>query len=174
MIAEIIKIEYPKLTLKHGEKEYVYIVEDHVSENFIKLGKAEISFNNQTKKISFVDMVKSEPNKNSEKNPHIVDIKGKDYMTYEGVLNKLHEKSQGNFSIVILESYQSDDMKRASCKVRLTVGENVFDGIGSSTPENTGSVTDHPIELSHTRAKGRAIRDYLNIGKVMAEELKKE
>lgn len=105
---------------------------------------------------------------------HIVDIKGKKFMTYEGLLEKAHEKGEDkNFSMIITDSWVSEDMKRAWCKIRLTVGAVTFDGFGSSTPENTGAVTDHPVELCHTRAKGRALRDYLNIGQVMAEELKR-
>ena len=77
--------------------------------------------------------------------------------------------------MLITESWVSDDMKKAWCKVRLTANNQTFDGFGSSTPENTGEMTQsHPVEMSHTRAKGRALRDYLNIGQTMAEELKQE
>ena len=155
-----------------GEESFL----KEILEKFIKKGN-EIDFDEDAKKnITDLKLIKeaekSEGKSGGKKSNHIVRIQGKDFMTYEGVLNKLHEKSNGNFSMVILESGKSEDMKRAWCKVRLTVGENLFDGIGSSTPENTGSVTDHPLELANTRAKGRAIRDYLNIGQVMAEELK--
>jgi len=104
---------------------------------------------------------------------YIVNISGKDFMTYEGLLNKAHEKKE-NFNMEIVESFVSADMKMAWCKVRITADGRIFDGFGSSTPENTGKMTsDHPIEMAHTRAKGRALRDYLNIGQAMAEELKK-
>jgi len=110
------------------------------------------------------------------KSDKVVNIKGKDFVTYSGLLEKAHEK--GLRSIEILESWVSEDMKRAWCKVRakfLTEDENTmfFDGFGSSTPENTGEMTQgHPVEMAHTRAKGRALRDFLNIGTAMLEELK--
>jgi len=105
-------------------------------------------------------------------NSNIVDIKGKKFMTYEGLLAKAHEKDE-NFAMEITESWISEDMKKAWCKVRLIAKGRIFDGIGSSTPENTGQMTqEHPVEMANTRAKGRALRDYLNIGQVMAEELK--
>jgi len=189
MITEIIKINYPEVTLKRGENENVYEVESHVGENFIKLGKAEVNFNHTTKKISFIDMVKSSDKPKSDGKKHIVNISGKDFMTYEGLLEKAHERN-GVFNMVITESWVSEDMTRAWCKVRLSskveardsktkkitqTSEQTFDGFGSSTPDNTGKMTQtHPVEMAHTRAKGRALRDYLNIGQVMAEEMKQE
>lgn len=188
MIAEITNIDYPKVTLKRGEEERIYEVEIDVGEGFIKLGQAEVSFNNETQKICFVRMVDSDSNssKSDGKNPHIVKISGKDFMTYEGLLAKAHEK--GLFNMIITESWVSEDMTRAWCKVRLTrkveardsktkeimrKHEIIFDGFGSSTPENTGQMTQsHPVEMAHTHAKGRALRDYLNIGQTMYEELK--
>lgn len=107
----------------------------------------------------------------AEKNESIINIKGKNFMTYEGLLHKAHGK--GEFSMEITGSYVSEDMTKAWCKVRLTAGDQIFDGFGSSTPDNTGAMTmTHPVEMAHTRAKGRALRDYLDIGEVMAEELK--
>ena len=47
-----------------------------------------------------------------------------------------------------------------------------FDGIGSSTKDNTGKMTSgYPIEMAHTRAKGRALRDFLSIGEALSEEM---
>ena len=106
--------------------------------------------------------------------PNTVKIAGKDHMLYKGLLALAHEKDS-NFSMEITESFVNEDMSRAWCKVRLTssIGRQVFDGFGSSTPENTGTMTQtHPVEMAHTRAKGRALRDFVNIGVAMAEELK--
>lgn len=112
-----------------------------------------------------------------KRNENIIQISGKDFMTYKGLLELAHKKKK-SFSIVILESFVSEDMTKCWCKVRLTSmtesDENItFDGFGSSTPDNTGVMTaTHPIEMAHTRAKGRALRDYLNIGEAMAEEIR--
>ncbi len=107
----------------------------------------------------------------------IVDIKGKKHVIYEGLLRLAHKSGLKNFEI--LEKYVSEDMKRSWCLVRVHCikdkKEVFFDGIGSSTPDNTGTMTEsHPIEMAHTRAKGRALRDFLNIGKAMAEEIKQD
>ena len=150
-------------------------LESWVKLEYVELGEAEITV--KEGKISFVSMTQStpatpEPTKTSaKKSNYIVNIQGKDFMTYEGLLKKAHEK--GKFDMLITESWVSEDMKRAWCKVRLTAEGQIFDGFGSSTPENTGQMTQsHPVEMSHTRAKGRALRDYLNIGQAMVEEIK--
>jgi|SRR3989344_1798881 len=105
----------------------------------------------------------------------VIKIKGKDYLSYKGLLNLAHES--GLLSFEILEQWVSHDMKMAWCKVRAHFKKDgtevFFDGVGSSTPENTGATTmNHPIEMANTRAKGRALRDYLNIGDAILEELK--
>lgn len=116
--------------------------------------------------------------KAKESNSDMIKISGKNYMLYTGLLKKAHEKKE-SFSMEITESWVNNDMTMAWCKVRLTAWEDeqshqVFDGFGSSTPKNASAIgSSHPVEMAHTRAKGRALRDYLNIGEVMAEELEK-
>lgn len=154
-------------------------------ENFAKLGDCDIDI--QENKVNFLTMKVNKPKHKEPSNEEIaanktgstkskdsdvIDIKGKNYMTYQGLLKKAHEKT-GGFSMEITDSWVNEDMTMAWCKVRLSSNEGNFDGFGSSTPDNTGQMTQtHPVEMCHTRAKGRALRDYLNIGEVMAEELK--
>ena len=129
----------------------------------------EIEFETEGNTISNIKLIKSAPIK---KENSMIKIQGKDHMLYKGLLDKAHKKEE-KFSMVITESWVSEDMKMAWCKVRLTAGTQTFDGFGSSTPENTGTMTKtHPVEMAHTRAKGRALRDYVNIGEAMEEELK--
>jgi len=138
----------------------------------------EIEFNYDTLGSVVTGLTKiktAEKSENQESSDKVVNIKGKDFVTYAGLLEKAHEN--GLQSIEILESWVSEDMKIAWCKVRAKFikdkKEMYFDGFGSSTPDNTGEMTKtHPVEMSHTRAKGRALRDFLNIGTAMMEELK--
>lgn len=147
---------------------------------------AEISFSydsqeKEVKNLALEQKPESRPEKNgTEKRgkDNVINIQGKDFMTYEGLLKKAHERKE-IFSMQITDSWVSEDMKMAWCKVRLVAssGETTqtFDGFGSSTPDNTGTMTQsHPVEMAHTRAKGRALRDFLNIGQVMAEEIKQD
>lgn len=134
----------------------------------------EVEFDFEKGQVANFKMLNvAKPKPASEKSSDMIKIQGKDYMTYKGLLSKAHAKDK-TFNMEITEKFVSEDMKKAWCIVRLTSGKRIFDGFGSSTPENTGAMTQtHPVEMAHTRAKGRALRDFLNIGEVMAEELKK-
>lgn len=181
MKATIVKIDGNEIEFKpDGVDEVVRLpLAEHVKPSYVKMGKAEVK--ETAGLVTFCQMEVREPQAQvqstiGQPKSDIVNISGKDFMTYEGLLKKAHEKDP-NFSMVIRESFVSEDMKRAWCKVRLGSGpegsRQIFDGFGSSTPENTGSMTmSHPVEMSHTRAKGRALRDFLNIGVAMAEEIK--
>ena len=149
--------EAQKLVAKGNEIEFEYDAEKKAVSNFTVLS--------QQKEESFGEFRANE----------VVDIQGKKHVIYEGLLRLAHEKGLMNFEI--LEKYVSDDMKMSWCLVRAHCIKDkkkvFFDGIGSSTPDNTGKMTEsHPVEMAHTRAKGRALRDFLNIGQAMAEELK--
>ena len=131
--------------------------------------------------FSFISLAPDQPEEEpketvkSKSSPKVVNIKGKDFITYAGLLEKAHEK--GLVSFEILGHWQSEDLKNAWCKVRahciVDKKDCFFDGIGSSTPENNKDFAGcYPIEMAHTRAHGRALRDFLNIGEAMLEELK--
>ena len=157
--------EVLKLLSKGNEIEFDYDPKKKKVNNLIVISKANISED------------KKEENFGEFKSNEVVDIKGKKHVIYQGLLRLAHEKGLMNFEI--LEKYVSDDMKKSWCLVRAHCRKDqkdvFFDGIGSSTPDNTGSMTEsHPVEMEHTRAKGRALRDFLNIGQAMAEELKEE
>ena len=150
------KLKNEMKILERGNK-VSFDVDDHNDISNLKLMEGAIS-----KPESTSDMIK---------------ISGKDYMLYVGLLKKAHEKKE-RFSMEITDSWVGEDMKMAWCKVRLTAfddkGERIFDGFGSSSPANATTIgSTHPVEMAHTRAKGRALRDYLNIGEVIAEELAK-
>jgi len=106
-----------------------------------------------------------------------VNIKGKEYIVYDSLIKIANQAGLKSFEI--LEDNSNEEMTKACIKVRAHVeidgAMRYFDGIGTSTPDNTNTMTsDHPIEMAHTRAKGRALRDFLSLGEAMAEELKKQ
>lgn len=169
----------PKPTEYQGKKQLsikikgdFYNCVENLEENSKILKKGNlIEFKLNGSIISDIKLIKKAEIKTES---NTVTISGKEHMLYKGLLSLAHKKDP-NFSMEITKEFVSEDMKRAWCIVRLTsnTGRQVFDGFGSSTPENTGSMTQsNPIEMSHTRAKGRALRDFVNIGVAMAEELK--
>lgn len=193
MLGTILKFDDHNLwLLEDGKNDSIlYNLAEWIKPEFVRLGKAEITID-ATKKnlVTFVAMIDDMAKQNSKAKPQessesfgefnaneITNIKGKNYVIYEGLLRLAHKKGLKKFEII--EKFISADMKTAWVQVRAYCEkegkETFFDGIGSSTPENTGTMTqDHPVEMAHTRAKGRALRDFLNIGQAMAEELKPE
>jgi len=101
----------------------------------------------------------------------VINIKGKEFITYSGLLQEAHEK--GPFSMEVQQLSVDWEKKCAYCTVRLFTKDDImFEGVGSATQSNCGSmVKEHFVEMAHTRAKARALRDYLNIDKVCADEL---
>ena len=143
-------------------------------EEVIKKGN-EIEFNFDNGKISNLKVLAEGKEEEENRSDVVVNIKGKDFITYKGLLDKAHK--EGLQSIELLNSWVSEDMSRAWCTVRARFikdkKEMFFDGFGSSTPENTGEMTaKHPVEMCNTRSKARAFRDALNIGDAAIEELK--
>ena len=107
---------------------------------------------------------------------YIVDIKGKKFITYAGLLAEAHNKGLRNISVTELNV--DWEKKSAFCIAEVELFDTntqnkFFQGVGSGTPENCSSmVKDHFVEMSQTRAKARALRDALNIDMVAVDELK--
>ena len=103
-------------------------------------------------------------------------ISEKKHILYKALLRKAHEK--GLLTLMVLQHYVDFERSSAWCIVRAMFkakeGETskTFDGFGSSTQENTGKMTQkHFVEMAHTRAKARSLRDALGIGDAAAEEI---
>lgn len=101
---------------------------------------------------------------------YIVNIKGKDFITYNGLLGIAHEKGLREFKVVDIQVDWGN--KQAYCIVKAIFEDREFFGIGSSTPQNTGNmVKEYFVEMAHTRAKARALRDACNIHLTAVDEL---
>ena len=102
---------------------------------------------------------------------HLQKISGKTFVKYNGLLDLAH--SEGLLELRVLQSGVNMENKTAWCIVRATLSNGkICDGFGSATPENTGSgVKKNFVEMAHTRAKSRALRDILNVDMVAAEEM---
>ena len=101
-----------------------------------------------------------------------VNIKGKQHPTYAGVLKKAHEEGLKEIRTELLQAPLESNNYMAIIHARVTTEKGVFDGIGDATPKNVNSmIAPHIVRMAETRAKGRALRDALNIAEALAEEL---
>lgn len=102
---------------------------------------------------------------------YIVNIKGKDFVTFAGLLNALHKENTG-FQLLVRSISVDWDKQSAYCVAYCKIGDIEVEGVGSGTQQNCGPmVKDHYIEMAQTRAKARALRDALNVSEVCSIEL---
>lgn len=119
--------------------------------------------------------VKKTPKKAEPEPPkHIetVSIHGKEHPTYAGVLAQAHPKLQG-IQTELLQAPMEENRFMAIIKATVTDTKGrVFEGIGDATPKNVNAmIAPHIVRMAETRAKGRALRDMLNIAQALKEEL---
>ena len=106
---------------------------------------------------------------------YVIDVKGKKVVVYAGLLNEAI--SEGLFELTVKDVFVDWKEKSAYCiaqaKVRTKTGDiKIFEGVGSSTPDITkGFTAGHFVEMAHTRAKSRALRDLLNLDMLGESEL---
>ena len=99
-------------------------------------------------------------------NKFIINLQGKEFVKFEGLLNEFH--SNGGKSI------KTEVLNIDPFIVQATVeGENgLYQGIGDANDENTGKlVAKHAIRMAETRAIARALRWYNNVGMCSSDEL---
>jgi len=106
---------------------------------------------------------------------------GKEHPTYAGVLNKAHEEGLTGIKTEMLQFPSKEN--EYVCIIHATVtmvdirkdGElqtKTFDGIGDASPRNVNQmIVKHLIRMAETRAKGRALRDAVNITDALKEEI---
>lgn len=101
----------------------------------------------------------------------IVNIQGKEFITYNGLLAYAQENGEIEKKEV-LRLDVSDDQKLALAHVRVTMKDGrFFEDIGSCTPQNSKSVTTYAPEMAVTRGYARAIRTGLNVDYCSKEEI---
>ena len=197
MYVNIAKIEGNKLTVVKDEKVRTYEMQDNVIP-FAKLGVADITFNDETKKVTLVKMQTAEEIKEGFKPTSYNKAsraKGKaqsgsstdDMIKLEDLLNQAHDKFKGNFSVTT-EMLQIDWEKKTALfkakvevpywnksvregKEYLEIAIKVYEGYGDATQDNCGEmVKKHWIRMAETRAISRALRWATNNAKAAIEE----
>ena len=103
-------------------------------------------------------------------NMKTIDLKGKQYATFDGVLDEAHKQGLVRTETEII---QMPTKESPVCVVKAFVktGKGEFYGHGDATPSNVGRmIVPHLIRMAETRALGRALRFATNAA-TLAEEL---
>lgn len=102
----------------------------------------------------------------------IINLKGKDFVTYEGLLDLAHQKGLKGMKTELIQIPSKDNNNTCIVHARAITENGEFHGIGDANPSNVnGFIAQHLIRMAETRAKARALRDLTNIGMTAIEEL---
>lgn len=103
----------------------------------------------------------------------IVNLRGKDFVLYAGLLDLAHQKGIRRLETELVQL--PTEANRGECVVKATLelkeGE-VYTDYGDANPTNVNRpIAAHIIRMASTRAKARVLRDATNIGLTALEEL---
>jgi hypothetical protein len=103
----------------------------------------------------------------------IMNIKGKDFVLYSGLLDLAHQKGIKSIHVEPVQYPNKENGMEAICKsVVISSDGQEFTEIGDANPRNvTPMIKEHILRMAATRAKARALRDLSNIGMTCLEEL---
>ena len=102
----------------------------------------------------------------------IVNLKGKQFVTYEGLLDLAHQEGLVSIEVDLLQIPNKENGMIAIVKAAAKTKDKVFMDIGDAGPNSVNNmITPHIIRMASTRAKARALRDLTNIGMTAIEEL---
>jgi hypothetical protein len=100
-------------------------------------------------------------------------IEGRDFVLYSGLLDLAHQKGLLKIEVDPLQYPTKENGNFAICKATVTskFGE-IYVDCGDANPTNCNQkVAKHLLRMASTRAKGRALRDFDDIGMTCLEEL---
>ena len=98
----------------------------------------------------------------------IVEVHGKPFVLYEGLLVLAHERGLESLTVSLVQA----SPELAICEAHCTLNGKDFSDIGDATPTNVNkAVAKHYIRCAATRAKARVLRSALGIGMTALEEL---
>lgn len=102
----------------------------------------------------------------------IVNLQGKEFVTYEGLLDLAHQTGLKSIETEILQLPTDENGNTCIVKAVCKTDDAEFHGIGDAAPNSVNRmILPHAIRMAETRAKARALRDLTNIGMTAVEEL---
>jgi hypothetical protein len=103
----------------------------------------------------------------------IMNLKGKDFVLYAGLLDLAHQKGIKSITVEAIQFPTKENGMEAICRATTEAANGeVFIDWGDANPKNVNStVANHVLRMASTRAKARTFRDLSNIGMTCLEEL---
>jgi len=103
----------------------------------------------------------------------LMNIKGKDFVQYAGLLDLAHQHGLFKLEVEHLQFPNKENNHVAICRAVATSKTGaVFSDIADADPGNVNKmIAPHILRMASTRAKARALRDLCNIGITSLEEL---
>lgn len=103
----------------------------------------------------------------------IVRLKQKDYPLWAGVLDAATEAGLKSLVTTVIQIPSPENGNLAVVMARAEFADGrVFEDVGDCSPQSTSPhLAAAALRLASTRAKGRALRDSINVGQTMFEEL---
>ena len=106
------------------------------------------------------------------KNRHGEVVGEKEVVSYAGLLAKAHDEGLEGISTELVQVPTESNGVVAIVRATVTGRRGTFTGIGDADPSNVNrGVVRHLLRIAETRAKARALRDYVDVGTVSLEEL---
>lgn len=101
------------------------------------------------------------------KKEHIINLQGKDFILFAGLLEIAHEEGLSEIKTEVIELRPA-----AIIKATVTTEKGTFTGIGDACVDNVNKmIAKHYIRMAETRAIARALRFATNIGMTALEEM---
>lgn len=105
----------------------------------------------------------------------IINLQGKSFVTYEGLLDLAHQSGLKSLEVEIIQMPNSENNMTAICIATATTENSTFRDIGDASPNSVNrALVPHLIRMASTRAKARVLRDLTNVGMTAIEELSDE
>lgn len=102
----------------------------------------------------------------------IINLQGKSFVTYEGLLDLAHQMGLLTLEVDLLEFPNEENNMTAIARAVATTEKGRFSDIGDASPGSVNNMLKpHIIRMASTRAKARALRDLTNVGMTAVEEL---
>lgn len=102
----------------------------------------------------------------------VINLQGKDYITYEGLLDLAHQNGLKSIEVEILQYPTKENNATCIAKATATTENKTFIDIGDASPASVNrNIVPHLIRMASTRAKARVLRDLNNVGMTAIEEL---